>query len=299
MYTQRWWPQVASWVSVCACARVEAATSRPQSAPLSSSAAWTSRPHLNLSFVRWRNHRTAQSCALPRDAGLSKCHAHRRGQLSRERSLLTPTAGRTLRPAAGDAPPAPPSEELQLQLWRTLRPVQVRQVKSNAHRWTDEDEDAETVAKSRQFPSVPSTPGIKRRHSLALKCEWSCATAKAASAQGPLPRVSRDRSECRWRSTSRWLRVSRGGEPSLQQRSPGDALVNAGAMSRRKQGNPQHLSRRETTGESSHRAPEPEAFTGERRSQPDGGTGGAKVCPSVRLWASVLTNWLQRGLKHQ
>ena len=33
----------------------------------------------------------------------------------------------------------------------------------------------------------------------------------------------------------------------VQRRSPGDASVNARAMSRRKQGNPQHLSQREIT----------------------------------------------------
>lgn len=89
----------------------------------------------------------------------------------------------------------------------------------------------------------------------------------------------------------RSLGSSRGGEPSLQQRSPGDARVNAGAMSRRKQGNPQHLSQRERTGKcldargSSHCAP---GWRGSRGG--DGVTGGAKVGPSVRLLLSGLTD---------
>lgn len=85
----------------------------------------------------------------------------------------------------------------------------------------------------------------------------------------------------------RSLGSSRGGEPSLQQRSPGDARVNAGAMSRRKQGNPQHLSQRESTGKcldargSSHCAP---GWRGSRGGH--GVTGGAKVAPSARPFLS-------------
>lgn len=128
------------------------------------------------------------------------------------------------------------------------------------------DADPETVR--RRLPTVP-VPHFTHHHhhhqeeeffGLEVRVELRDGRPQRepVATQGPLPRPNLREP----RQTSVLLEVkfqvapdhsssrsSRGGEPTHQQRSPGDAHVNDGAMSRRKQGNPQHLSRREITRE--------------------------------------------------